>query len=188
MARKQRVISHTRLSPTTYVSRKGVLTFVQGSPYDPPVREEEGVDEDTVQGNQKGRQAGGTGQVETKRNTVIGEIFSPARNTPEASQWTYKNIFEQLVQYGGQGVGQAQFLGTEVTNVLARYTVYGTVYWNRILNLVGGVNTVFFEAAIIATNDQISTSGPSIYSRSGIGPKLVLQFPGIRSCIQRQQC
>lgn len=116
------------------------------------------------------------GQVETKRNTVIGEIFSPARTVPEANQWTYKNIFEQLVQYGGQGAGQAQFLGTEVTNVLARYTVYGTVFWNRILNLFGGVNTLFFEAAIIATNDQISTSGPAIYPVAASGPNWFYNF------------
>lgn len=53
MPPKRRVINHTRVSPTTYVSRTGVLTFVQGSPYDPP-KEDQGSLEEAVQGDQKG--------------------------------------------------------------------------------------------------------------------------------------
>lgn len=107
---------------------------------------------------------------------MIGEIFSPTRTSPEANQWAYKNIFEQLVQYGGQGGGQAQFTGTEITNAMGRFTVYGTVFWNRIISLVGGVSSIFFEAAVIATNDQFATGGPALYNVAASGPNWFYNF------------
>lgn len=121
-------------------------------------------------------------QAETKRAVILNEDWTYAPVTAYNTQYMYAPVFAMLGA-SAQGVGQGQYIGTEIVDPLFVARMEIGIDWGLLManGGVSGAVPVVIHAWLISTNDQVGLRNPQAHSNSVAGTQWFLQTQAFKA-------